>query len=402
MPVTPCINEALPEEVVAIIFEEHARLEWRAPVIDGLVCQQWRQTILRSPRVWAHIEIGDNSRSVPSELRPQWLNRSGSAPLHIRVSSLRGVGEILDQHHKRIESLTVRYAVAHALLENWSFPILQSLTIDDRVISSRPKLRLTSAWGGMPALRSLRVGYISVDILQSTTFPSLRVLALSDVEGYNYIIQNSYHSLTTLMLEHISVPNTSETLEFPSLNFLSLFAVKNLKHRMSVPALITYHEGHITEKESFSMPLPTLTEYGIYELHTHPILNATRLHQCYPNLSRFSIRASVSSVKAFLHSLSGQPTSLPMLRILAVEFPFGIGEPSREDKDSMRNDVSVRNTATSVKMELCFDGTFRVPLYFGEVRVSIKYGRSKLTSILRIRIYAIEDLSFVLDLWPSC
>ncbi len=400
MPVAPCINEALPAELFGAIFEEHAKLEWRAPVIDGLVCQQWRQTILHSPRVWAHIEIGDNFRSIPSDLRPQWLRRSGTAPLHIRVSSLRGVKEILDQHHKRIESLTVLHALAHALLENWSFPILQSLTVcdwDDR----SPKLRL-STWDAMPALRSLRVGYTSVDILPSKTFPPLRVLALSEVKGYNYIIQSTYRSLTTLMLECLNVPNTSETLEFPSLSFLSLFAVKNLKHRMSVPALITYHEGLITEKESFSMPLPLLTEYGIYELHTDPVFNPSRLHQYYPNLSRFSVRASASSVKAFLHSLSGQPTSLPMLRILAVEFPFGIKEPSKEDKDSMMNDVSVRNTATGVKLELCFDGTRRVPLYFGEVRVYIKYGRSKLTSILRIRIYPIEDLSLILSLWSGC
>ena len=35
MLVTPCINEALPSEVFGVIFEEHAKLEWVAPVIDG-------------------------------------------------------------------------------------------------------------------------------------------------------------------------------------------------------------------------------------------------------------------------------------------------------------------------------------------------------------------------------
>jgi len=246
----------------------------------------------------------------------------------------------------------------------------------------------------MPALRSLRVGYILVDTLPSKAFPALRVLALSKVKEYDYFIQNSYHSLTTLMLERLHLPDSSETLAFSSLRFLSLYAVTNLKRRMSVPALTTYHEGHITEKESFSMPLPLLTEYGIYQLHKPPLFNATRLDQCYPNLSRFSVRTRTSSVvKAFLHSLSGRPSALPTLRTLAA----GRQEYSKEDKDSMINDVFVRNMATSVKMELCFDGKLRIPLYFGDVRAYIKEGRRKLTSTLRRRIDPGEYLSFVLS-----
>src|SRR5258706_6237228 len=402
MPVTPCINETLPAEVFGVIFEEHAKLEWRAPVNDGLVCRQWRQTILGSPRAWVHLEIGEKFRSAPSELRQQWLDRSGTAPLHIWASSLWGVEEILDQHYRRIESLTVRHASAHAWLENRSFPILQSLAIIYDYQDGRGKEFRLSACDDIPALRSLRLGCISVEILPSKTFPALRVLALYVVKKCNYIIHNSYHSLTTLMLDSLDVPNTSETLEFPSLSFLSLFGVKNFKHRISVPALTTYHEGYMPEEESFSVPLPLITEYGFFNLLTNQPINVTRLHQCYPNLSRVSVRARVSIVKAFLHSLSGQPTSLLMLRILAVEFTHGKKERSKEDEDSMMNDVSVRNTATSVKMELCFDGKLRVPLYFGAVRVYIKYGRSKLTSILRTQINLIEDLTFVLAFWQGC
>ena len=370
MPVKLCINETLPAEVFGVIFEEHANLDWRAPVIDGLVCQQWRRIILHSPRAWAQLVIGDDFRSAPSELRQQWLRRSGTAPLHIWVDSLCGMEETLDQHYKRIESLTVCDALAHALLENWSFPILLSLAMFNCVDDHRLEFRLSN----MPALRSLRLGGITMDILPSNILPALRVLVLSTVKEneFDYIIQNSYHSLTTLMLDDLEVSNAPETLEFPSLSFLSLLAVQNLKPRMSVPALITYHEGRITEKESFSMPLPLLTEYGIYSFNILPHFNPSRLHHYHPNLSRVSIRSIASSVKAFLHSLSGQPTSLPMLRILAVEPAFGSKDFSREDKDNMMDDVSVRNTATSVKMELCFDGALRVPLYFGDVRVYIK------------------------------
>ena len=290
----------------------------------------------------------------------------------------------------------MRRAVAQALLENQSFPILQSPTIYGQGIA----LRLSS-WGAMPALHSLRLGHLSVDALPSKTFPALRVLALSTVKGYDYIIQNSYHSLTTLMLDNLHMPYTSETMEFPSLRFLSILRVKNLKPRMSVSALTTYHERNMTNNESFSMPLPLPTEYGTYETNTYPLFNATTLHQCYPNIFLVSIRARAFIVKAFLHSLSGLPTSLPILRILVVGVAFGCQDFSKEDEDSMMDDVFVRNTATSVKMELCFDGKLRAPLYFAVVRVYIKYGRSKLTSVLRT-MKPIEDPSFVLSLWPGC
>ena len=140
---------------------------------------------------------------------------------------------------------------------------------------------------------------------------------------------------------------------------------------MNVPALTTYHESGTPGEESFSMSLPLLIEYGIQRFIEEPFLNVTRLHQCYPNISRLSLRAQPSAVKPFLHSLSGQPTALPMLRILAVGEVYGVIKYSVEDKDSMRKDAFMRNMVSCVKMELCFDGKDRIPLYFAYVRVYI-------------------------------
>ena len=390
--VAPCINEALPDEVFGVIFEEHAKLEWRAPLIDGQVCRQWRQTILRSPRAWAHLKIGQKTISTPSKVH-QWLDRSGSVPLHIRaIDWTLGAEEVLDQHCKRIESISL-YSDRLTSLEKWSFPILQSLTL--RAWDLNPPVIRWSAYRTMPRLRSLCAGCISMDGLPSNIFPLLGILALYRVNDCNSIIRNSYHSLTSLMLGRISLQYTSESLEFPSLRFLSLFAVKNIKHRMNVPVLTTYHEAGRIEEEIFSMSLPFLIEYGIYRCYKKPPLNVAKLHQCYPNISRLSVRGPLSNVKLFLHSLSAQPTALPMLRILAVSDSRKYG---REDKDSMMNDVVVRNMASSVEMELCFDGKVRVPLYFANVRGYINKGRSKLTFTLSTRIFSFENLSFVLGL----
>ena len=367
-PVARCINKVLPEEVFGVIFEEHAKLEWRAPVIDAQVCHQWRQTIFRSPRAWAYLEFPQSCKPSPLNLH-QWLDRSGSVPLHIQLMEwIRGAEEVLGQHSKRIKSVALR-SYHHDFLKNRSFPILQSLTI--KAEYKDPRVVDWSVCCTMPELRSLRASYISVGALPSNIFPALRALALYRVDDCDCIIRNTSHSLTSLMLSRVSLQYTSESLEFPSLRFLSL-RVQNIKHRMNVPALTTYHELETTAKESFSVSLPSLVEYGILGLIKEPFLNVMRLHQCYPNISRLSLRAHLYAVKPFLHSLSNQPTALPMLRILAVGEVYGVMKYSGEDIDSMREDVSIRNMASSVKMELCFDGKDRVPLYFAYVRVYIK------------------------------
>ena len=168
------------------------------------------------------------------------------------------------------------------------------------------------------------------------------------------------------MLGRISYQYTSTSLEFPSLRYLSLYEVQNIKHRMNVPALTKYHESGRTEEESFSMSLPLLIEYGIHRSYNKSPLNVTTLYQCYPNISRLSVRARTSDVKRFLHSLSRQPIALPMLRIFAVGT---LGGSNSEEKYSGEDKESMRNMASSVKMELCFDGMVRVPLYFGHIRV---------------------------------
>ena len=385
-PVTPCINDALPEEVLGVIFEEHAKLEWDAPVIDGQVCRQWQQTILRSPRAWMHLDIAKIYESSPSKLH-QWLDRSRSVPLHIKATKcIQGVEEVLDRHHKRIKSIKMSgYPTNFALLENRSFPLLQSLDLNGHgsVIHCR-------AWRAMPELRSLRVYLASVESLLSNAFPPLRDLVLHNVKDCDYIIRNFHRSLTSLMLSCISLQYTSETLDFPSLRFLSLYEAKNVKHRMNVPALTTYHELGGVEKESFSMPLPFLVEYGFYRHLSSAPPNATSLHQHYPNISRLSFRTCPDDAKLFCRSLCDQPTALPMLRILAVGNRISYKDYTRGDEHSMRNYVFERNMASSVKMELYFDGRIRVPLYFGGVSVYINEGRSELTPTLRTRMGLIK------------
>ena len=371
-PVTLCINETLPIEVLGVIFEEHAKLEWRAPVKDGRVCRLWRQIILRCPQAWAHLDLNRTYEPDPSVLR-LWLDRSGAAPLHIRADECTpNVDELLDRHHERIESLIVDCGL-YSMFENRSFPILQSFTVDLWYESWAHE----SPWGAMPKLQSLRTCFLDIGVLPSSTIPPLRTLALFKADSCDFLLRNSNSSLTSMMLDEISLDNTSGSLDFPSLTFLSLYAVKNLKYRMNVPILTTYHEGGGTEEEEFPTPLPLLTEYGIFQSGNPPpglLCSVMKLHQCCPNLQRLSIRAYPSDFMSFLHSFVIQPTALPVLRILAVGSSDSGVSYSRGLEDDIIDRIADRNITSKVKITVHFEDSepLEVPLFFGAVCTHIK------------------------------
>ena len=369
-PVTLCINEALPIEILGLIFEEHAKLEWRAPATDGRVCRLWRQIILGCPRAWAYLELNHRyDDTTPSSLR-RWLDRSGTAPLHIRVHDfMPNVDELLDRHHERIESLIMDCGL-YSMFENRSFPILQSFTVDDW---NDPDTQ-GSPWGTMPKLLDFRTCFIDIGILSWSTFPPLRTLVLYKVDSCDRLLRNLNNSLTSIMLDELSLDDTSGSLDFPSLTFLSLYGVNNLKHRMNVPVLTTYHEGGGIEGEDFPTSLPLLAEYGIFHSGDALLPNVMKLHRCYPDLHRLSIRAYPSDVMSFLHSFVDQPNALPMLRILAVGTSRSGASASKKLKNKVINHITGRNFTSEVKFTVYFEDSapFKVPLFFGAVRIHIK------------------------------
>ena len=94
--------------LVRPIIEEHAKLEWMAPAIDGRVCRIWSQIVLNTPRPWAHLEINDDGLPTIGEIR-SWLRRSDTAPLHIRIDrdsrpdesmNERALYGLLSSHHR--------------------------------------------------------------------------------------------------------------------------------------------------------------------------------------------------------------------------------------------------------------------------------------------------------------
>ncbi len=372
---SPVIHEVLPSEVLALIFEEHAKCEWSAPAIDGRVCRLWRRIVLNTPRAWRYLEISQNEQEQPRRELQSWLNRSGTVPLHIRVRiDMWTVIDLLSAVHTRIASLRMDTAYP-PFFEGQEFPCLRLLDVADWYLW--PGYSTTIQFCSLPKLRSLRLGYIDPEFAEDPFHPIPSVVALSDLTSLESLIlyrhtctslvQHSL-SLTTLMLDAVSFGDTiSSRVDFPSLTYLSLSKVSGLKPHINAPCLVTYHEGADTLHEFFSTPLPSLVEYGLYgpDLgHSDP----TKWHSLFPNISRVAIRALPHVLVTLLDSLSSQ-LSLLALRTISVGSVREDIQFTEDEQETLKRVIEIRSDACHREVALCFEKAppFQIPIFFGAV-----------------------------------
>ena len=350
---------------MAIIFEEHAKLEWFAPAIDGRVCRLWRQITLNAPRAWAYLEIGCRKGNRISDLL-LWLNRSHAAPLHIRANEyfMRRddanrwtLNELLHECHTRIASL--RMIEGHpSFFEGRDFPCMQHLQVMG--------ISLPLSWGHMPKLRSLHLGHVTRAVSLGGLCP-LKVLVLNN--GNFTLLSQHSPSLVSLMLNKVELGDTiSGSLDFPSLTHLSLYDMTDLKPHINAPCLITYHEYSPYKFKSFSAPVHSLVEYGLVSLDSYQP-DLAEWHN-FPNISRLSIRANPPVLISILNSLSFYPHLLPALQMISVGHLWVLGAKCTKKEQGMIEDlVRVRSEACNLDVALYFetDKPFHIPLFFGDV-----------------------------------
>jgi len=376
-PLPTClINDILPVEMFGSIFEEHAKLEWRAPAIDGRVCRLWRQVVLNTPRAWAYPEVHSHDRPTISELR-LWLHRSGTALLHIRVDyniPLLGPNNtpllynLLSDYHARIASLDIVNAPLSFLVRK-AFPRMQFLDVrrwDSYPYSTLPPIQ----WGPMPQLRSLRLGPTSFCVAPLDGVAPLKVLTLHRVNCTP--LPRHTLSLTKLMLEEVSLDGIiSGPLAFPSLTLLSLFNVTGLKRHIEAPYLSTYHDGGRSIGESFSAPLQSLVEYGIYNADPSRLepngLDPTVWNYYFPNVSRLSMRVPLDTLESLLDAIFGDTHLLPALKVISVRnmslIPLIEGQKIMESR-LRRQDKACR---TGVVLYIEYRLPDPIPLFFARV-----------------------------------
>ena len=359
------IHELLPNEIMGVIFEEHTKQEWRAPAIDGRVCRIWRQAVLNTPRAWMYLEINYDKPPRIKELR-EWLHRSGSAPLYIRVNKVFTLNGHLDEQplydmlggcHTRIASLRLPLGDP-SFFEKRDFPCLRLLDID--MWYSVNFLARPVRWDSMLELRSLRLSATRAFPVQWSELTQLEVLVLYDTTLTSFP-QHSL-SLATLVLDNVSVDDLiSSPVTFLSLTYLSLYGVIGLKLYIDAPCLVTFHENCDSIPEPFSSPVPSLVEYGVF-LPSSDDVNPAKWHRYFPNVSRLSIRAHWSVLISFLRSLSGDPHSLPALQTISARM---LGASFTEEKQAiMKGLIQVRR---DLMLYSETEPPFQIPLFFGQV-----------------------------------
>ena len=388
------IHEVLPTEILMVIFEEHAKLEWRAPAIDGKVCRCWRDIVLNTPRAWSCLEISHKRPpTIPNLLL--WLDRSCTAPLHIRVGRNFALNEhktlfnLLFDYHMRIASLRMRMG-SLILFDGRDFPSLRFLDIKDWNV--RQPFAAPFRWGAMPTIQSLRLGRTSYIVPLLDSVAPLTTLILNKNER----IPLSRHSmsLVTLMLFRVSFGDAiSASVDFPSLTYLSLYNVSGLKPYINAPRLVTYHESRRPVRESFSVPVPSLVEYGVWDL-PHGCADPSEWHRAFPNIIRLSIRARPHVLISLFESLSGQPHSLPALQIISAG-PTRTSDATsiEEDRKTMESHVRARSEACHLDVTFHFKvgRPFHIPLFFASVGYSYQIICDILTCILEPKASSVKD-----------
>ena len=379
---SPVIHEVLPSDVLAMIFEEHAKCEWSAPAIDERVCRLWRRIVLDTPRAWRYLEIPPYECKQPSirELK-SWLSRSGTVPLHIRVGIdielSKGVKVwtlygLLSDHHTRIASLQMVSGYP-PFFEGRVFPCLRRLDVSTWYLSRGypPNIH----FGDLPELRSLRLGFIDKSIAED---PLMCVVALNDLTSMESLVlyratctSLAPHSLslTTLMLDTVTLRDPmSSPVDFPSLTYLSLYDVRGLKPNIYAPCLDTYHEGGDTIHESFPTPLPSLVEYGLYGPYFDDSDPAS-WPKNFPNISRIALRADPRVIVALLDSLSTHLPTLLALRTISIGPDTEDTQFMEDTQEIMKSLIGVQGDACHMGVALCFEGapSFQIPIFFGAV-----------------------------------
>ncbi|PPQ82766.1 hypothetical protein CVT25_009243, partial [Psilocybe cyanescens] len=103
--------------------------KWRAVLLLGAVCREWRDITLATPHLWSTVNIWLGRKELWSDIANKWLQRSGALPLSITFTYAE-YGEsitdfdlvpVLRSHSIRWKSLTFNYVrddIFYRLLDN--------------------------------------------------------------------------------------------------------------------------------------------------------------------------------------------------------------------------------------------------------------------------------------------
>jgi len=357
----------LPVEVLGIVIEGHALLEWRAPIIDGAVARHWRAAALSCPRVWSHIVLEDDSMSEAG--MRLWLERAG-ATLQPKIGTFRTTGAtglLLEQSH-RFTSLFYRGVLP--VLYPVAFPNLQDLTI---LALGDGRLDSVNRGQPFPSLRTMRLdGFDSLKytLKSASNFGSLQALYLHDITGpWQSILRGCANSLMTLMLDSCHGNVQQQPIHLPRLQTLSVRRVSGLRLlQLETPVLERFHEGRsqgLRDVEGLkSLLYTTVTEYGSYK-HDTDLSDLIP----FPNISTLVLRETFQTISKILQILLSKKDCLPALRIIGIR--SNIRRPfSTEQHSEIEELVKLLQASRPNSIEVIYtdaSSTLAAPMYFAQV-----------------------------------
>jgi hypothetical protein len=362
------IND-LPIEVLGIVIEAHALIEWRAPIIDSAVARHWRAAALSCPRVWSHIVLEDDT--ISEEGISLWLDRAG-ATLQPTIGSFRTTGAtglLLEQSH-RFQSLFYRGVLP--VLYPISFPNLQHLSI---LALGDGRLDCINRGQPFPSLHMMRLdGFDSLKINPKSVshFGSLQSLYLHDITGlWQSVVRGCANSLITLMLEACHGTSQQSSIHLPRLRNLSIRRVSGLRLvQLDTPVLEKFHEGRgqgLREVEGLeSIFYTTVTEYGSYKRDTDLDDMVP-----FPNITTLALRETFQAISKILQMML-QKDCLPALRM--IEIRNNIRRPfSAEQRSKLKELVKLLKASRRNPIEVIYintNSTPVAPMYFAQVCAS--------------------------------
>ena len=360
------IND-LPIEVLGIVIEAHALIEWRAPIIDSAVARHWRTAALSCPRVWSHIVLEDDTISEAGI--SLWLERAG-ATLQPTIGSFRtsgATGLLLEQSH-RFKSLFYRGVLP--VLYTVSFPNLQQLSL---LALGDARLDPINRGQPFPSLHTLRLdGFdeLKVNPKSFSHFGPLQTLYLHDITGpWQSVVRGCANSLITLMLEECRGIHQQSPIHLPKLLNLSIRRVPGLRlMQLETPVLERFHEGRsqgLREVEGLeSLLYTTVTAYGSYKRDT--VLDDMIP---FPNISTLALRETFQAISNILQLLVSAKDCLPTLR--KIEIRNNVHRPFFPEQRSKLDDLVMRLQASRQNpIEVIFTNTNSTPvapMYFAQV-----------------------------------
>ena len=319
----------LVSDVLSIIFEMCSEDSWTAPLQIGLVCRQWREVVLATPRAWTFIQLHTPDGA---KLAAIYFERSGEYLHHVHLNELSDFDQARLVSH-RIQCLRVN--PLHFDVTSMCWPNLTRLRLDITAISISD---VTAS--NFPSLQHLAFPCVKSDQRDSEwslpALQSLQFIATRD-PTWAQLLHACRESLLSLRL---GVPDEVQYLPptklyLPKLRALwlsSLFERTSWPVELTAPALDTYVQYQASYKMPNFLLHKDLSGVTCLCIHHVPTLSG------FPRLRTFHLSVGPSNAHLeVMGQLDAGDEVCPRLETLKLNMPDMSSPELRAAQESMDN-----------------------------------------------------------------